>query len=65
MDSLEVKLIDYYEEDNREVEVYEYKGVTIYYNLYYECEYSIDDYWYTSLDKAKDAIDKINYTKLI
>ena len=53
----EVKLIDYYEEDGREVEIYKYKGVIIYFNLYYEYEYTIDGYWYTSLDKAKEAID--------
>lgn len=58
MEDKNLKLVDCYEEDGREVEIYEYKGVTICFNLYYENEFTIDDYWYTSLEKAKETIDK-------
>lgn len=52
------KLIDFYEEDGREVEIYEYKGIKIYFNLFYEYEYTIDGWWYSSLEEAVKAIDK-------
>ena len=51
------KLIEIYEEDGREVEIYEYKGVRIYFNLNYEYEYTIDNWWYTSLENAMRVID--------
>ena len=52
------KLIDFYEEDDREVEIYEYKGIKIWFNLFYEYEYTIDNWWYSSLKEAVKAIDK-------
>lgn len=57
MENKDLNLIDFYEEDGREVEIYEYKGVIISFNLYYEYEYLVDDYWYTSIEKAMEAID--------
>ena len=51
------KLIYFYEEDDREVEMYEYKGIKIWFNLFYEYEYTIDGWWYSSLEKAMEAID--------
>lgn len=60
MENKDLSLIEFYEEDGREVEVYEYKGVKIYFNLYYEYEYLVDDYWYTSIEKAMEAIDKMS-----
>ena len=58
MENNELILVDFYEEDGREVEIYEYKGITICFNLFYEYEYTIDDWWYVSLEKAMEAIDK-------
>lgn len=60
MENKDLSLIEFYEEDDREVEIYEYKGVKIYFNLYYEYEYLVDDYWYTSIEKAMEAIDKMS-----
>lgn len=49
---------EWYDEDGREYGVLHYHGKDIYYNYYYENEYSIGEWWYFSLDDAKNAIDK-------
>lgn len=56
----------WFEEDGREYEIIPYKGYDIYYNYYYEDEFTVHfgdhDWWYRTLDDAKKAIDeKVEY----
>ena len=54
----EITLVESYEEDGREVNIYEYKGVEISENFFGEGEFSIGTAWYRSLEDATKAIDK-------
>ena len=53
---------EWYEEDGREYGIKHYNGHDIYYNYYYEYEYTVrlngHDWWHTSLEEAMKAIDK-------
>ena len=54
----EITLVESYEEDGRDVNIYEYKGVEISENFFGEGEFSIGTAWYRSLEDATKAIDK-------
>lgn len=41
-----------------EIKMFKHKGVEIWYNLHNEYEYTVGDCWYSTLEKAKEAIDK-------
>lgn len=57
-----LELIESYidENTNNEINIYSYKGINIYENYYGENEFTINDYWYQSLDDAIRSIEKIN-----
>jgi hypothetical protein len=50
------------DDDDCDYEVIPYKGYDIYYNYYNEGEITVnfddEDWWYKTLDDAKEAIDK-------
>ena len=54
----EIVLVESYEEDGRDINIYEYKGVEISENFFGEGEFSIGTAWYRSLEDATKAIDK-------
>ena len=54
----ETTLVESYEEDEREINVYIYKGVEIFENFFGEGEFSVGTTWYRSLEAAIEAIDK-------
>lgn len=41
-----------YIEDDREISIKHCDGYDVYYNLYGEYEYSVNGYWYPTLEKA-------------
>ena len=49
----------YIDEDNEnEVNIYSYKNVTIYENLFCENEFSVDGDWFNTIEDAMNSIDK-------
>lgn len=53
-----LEFVECWEEDGREIEHYKYKGEDIFLNLYGEYEVTFNDYWYSSIEKACESIDK-------
>ena len=53
---IDLEFIESWEEDDREIEHYKYKGYDIFFNLYGEFEATIDDYWYESIEKACEKV---------